>query len=378
MSQTYAARAPRSIYLDFVRGLAVLGILFYHICPGTPMGFGQGSMELFFVISGFLITQTFSRRLQNGFSGIASFTGSRLRRLMPALIAYVILVGVVSYFKGVSLNEIGNSALFAISGLYNWYQIASGSALEGMGGLWSLAIEDQYYYAIVLLGVCIIFAGKQHTVSRVLIRFYIVCASVALIMRIANTALPDVPTIFFSYNTFSRLWGFALGGLAALFALRLNSPIPVAASKARVYSQVCFAAAVVVLLTVKTYEAREFLLGWLIAPVLFGASLLLWSLATKSGTKHDLLARIYGCRIFLFKKHRWVDFFAANVCVLVARIGVACYSIYLFQMSDQLLGFRFPWLVSMAWAVGVGFAIHMLLERRFYRFPEYRFVPVRS
>jgi len=360
-----------------MRGLAVLGILFYHICPGTPMGFGQGSMELFFVISGFLITQTFSRRLEKGFSGIASFTGSRFRRLMPALIAYVILVSIVAYFHGVSLLEIKNSAIFAISGLYNWYQIATDYTLDGMGGLWSLAIEDQYYYAMVLLGVGIILSGKGHAVSRFLIIFYVACAGVALIMRIANTALPDVPTMFFSYNTFSRLWGFACGGLAALFAIRLAAPIPSAVSKARVYSQACFTAAVVVLLTVKTYEAREFLLGWLVAPVLFGGSLLLWSLAMKSGTKHDLLARIYGCRFFLFKKHRWVDFLTANLCILVARIGVACYSIYLFQMSDQLLGFRFHWVISMIWAVAVGFGVHIFLERRFYYFPEYRAVRLR-
>jgi len=378
MPRDNTAKTPRSIYIDFVRGLAVLGILFYHICPGTPMGFGQGSMELFFVISGFLITQTFSRRLEKGFSGIASFAGSRLRRLMPALIAYVILVSFVSYFDGLSLLEIRNSAIFAIAGLYNWYQIATGHALDGMGGLWSLAIEDQYYYAMVLLGIGIILAGKRSAVSSVLIIFYIVCACVALIMRITNTVVPDVPTTFFSYNTFSRLWGFAFGGLAALYASRFSPRAFCATAKARVYYPVCFAAAVAVLLTVKTYEAWEFLLGWLVAPVLFGASLLWWSLATKSGTKHDLLSRIYACRVFLFKKYRWVDFLSANVCVMVARIGVACYSIYLFQMSDQLLGFHFHWVVSMAWALAAGFAVHIVLERRCYRFPEYPFVRLRS
>lgn len=378
MHQENTASKPRSFYLDFVRGLAVLGILFYHICPGTPMGFGQGSMELFFVISGFLITQTFSRRLQKGFSGIASFAGSRLRRLMPALVAYVTFAGIVNYSNGVSLNEIKNSAFFALAGFYNWYQIWSGNAIDGLGGIWSLAVEDQYYYSIAILGCFIILARKQGAPAPILFRFYIVCAGIALAMRVINTIIADLPLMFVSYNTFSRLWGFSCGGLAALCIHRINFQGKFTAVKARVYSQICFIIAVLVLLTVRSYEPRDFLLGWLLAPILFGGNLLLWSLATKNGTKGDLFSRIYRNRFFLWPKVRWLDLCAANLCVLVARIGVACYSIYLFQMSDQLLGFRFPWFVSLAWAVGAGFAVHILLERRFYRFPEYRLVRTRS
>lgn len=111
--------SQRAIFIDFLRGLSVLGILFYHIVPGTPVGLGQGSMEFFFVISGYLITRTFARRLNHGFAGLKDFALSRAKRLLPTLCLYVALIIVVSVVKGQSFQLVFASALWTLAGFYN-------------------------------------------------------------------------------------------------------------------------------------------------------------------------------------------------------------------------------------------------------------------
>lgn len=64
--------------------------------------------------------------------------------------------------------------------------------------------------------------------------------------------------------------------------------------------------------------------------------------------------------------HGWVR------CVyLVAQVGVACYPIYLFQLTNVYMGLNLPWFLSMLWALGIGFAVYQLVEKRFYKFPSY-------
>ena len=146
----------REVSIDFLRGLSVLGILFYHIVPGTPVGLGQGSMEFFFVISGYLITNSFIRRLSEGYKGLFEFVKRRLWRLIPALSLYLFFVGLVNFLNGLSLSLIFQSACWSIVGFYNWFQIFSLNTIRGLGGIWSLSVEDQYYYLILLLGLGIL------------------------------------------------------------------------------------------------------------------------------------------------------------------------------------------------------------------------------
>ena len=73
--------SQRALFIDFLRGLSVLGILYYHIVPGAVVGLGQGSLEFFFVISGYLITKTFASRLSQEFAGLKSFAMRRAESL---------------------------------------------------------------------------------------------------------------------------------------------------------------------------------------------------------------------------------------------------------------------------------------------------------
>jgi peptidoglycan/LPS O-acetylase OafA/YrhL len=359
----------RTIFIDFLRGLSVLGILFYHIVPGTPVGLGQGSMEFFFVISGYLITNSFIRRLGKGYKGLFEFVKSRLWRLIPALLLYLLFVGLVNFLNGFSLLLIIQSSFWSIAGFYNWFQIFSLDTIRGLGGIWSLSVEDQYYYLILLIGLGILcFKVKNH--NKAFFSFYATIAIVSLLMRVFNFVDESNSLSWISYNTISRLWGFACGGLAALalakFSLPCRKPIYVAF--------ISIAGAYICLFTVGKYTAQSFLYGWLWAPAFFSFGVLCWmrEVVLQNDEKtisNDLASKIVDS--FFLKTCAYFISALRIAFVVVAKVGVACYPIYLFQESDKLLGIKLHWFFSIGWAIMLGFLIHCFWERRFYTFPQY-------
>lgn len=360
----------RTIFIDFLRGLSVLGILLYHIVPGTPFGLGQGSMEFFFVISGYLITKSFIRRLSGGSKGLYEFVKSRLWRLIPALLLYLLFVGLVSFLNGFSLSLIFQSTFWSIAGFYNWFQIFSLNTIKGLGGIWSLSVEDQYYYLILLLGLGILsFKVKNH--NKIFYFFYATIALVSFLMRFFNCFDVSNSLSWISYNTVSRLWGFACGGLAALalgkLSLPCKRPLYVAFSS--------IAVAYICLFTVDKYTAQSFLYGWLWAPAFFAFGVLCWMREVIMQNDEKVKSSDVAQKIVYIYSHRLCTHFASAlriVFVFVAKVGVACYPIYLFQESDKLLGIKLHWFFSIGWAVMLGFLIHCFWERRFYTFPQYR------
>jgi peptidoglycan/LPS O-acetylase OafA/YrhL len=107
--------------------------------------------------------------------------------------------------------------------------------------------------------------------------------------------------------------------------------------------------AVIAMISVRTYDATAFLTGWLFCSVLIAGAIL--ALAARSLDTPPLFLRIPGG-------------------IWVARAGVACYPIYLFQAFEKNLNSKIPWLVSLALALVLGGMVHCWLERKFYRFPD--------
>jgi peptidoglycan/LPS O-acetylase OafA/YrhL len=150
--------------LDGLRGLAVIAVVLYHGGVSWANG-GFLGVELFFVLSGFLITSLLIREwLTNGTVVLSNFWARRARRLLPALFVLVIVVGIVYVIKGTfgavpGLFGNGVAALFYYS---NWHQIAIGSSYFAETGptspfqhTWSLAIEEQFYviWPLLVLGI---------------------------------------------------------------------------------------------------------------------------------------------------------------------------------------------------------------------------------
>jgi len=148
--------------LDGLRGIAVAGVLLFH--AGHLQG-GFLGVDLFFVLSGFLITGILIREVHaKGSIGLKAFWIRRSRRLMPALFA--LLIGVALYTAIVAdastLARIRGDALATLFYVANWHSIVAGqsywdifSAPSPLEHTWSLAIEEQFYlvWPFVLWGL---------------------------------------------------------------------------------------------------------------------------------------------------------------------------------------------------------------------------------
>lgn len=135
-----------------LRALAILPVVIYHAVPGWAPG-GFVGVDVFFVISGFLITRILMRELETGNFSIARFYERRVRRLFPALylvLALTVLGGYV-LLPPDALADLGKStgatAAF-VSNLYFWKTSGyfdAASELKPLLHTWSLAVEEQFY-----------------------------------------------------------------------------------------------------------------------------------------------------------------------------------------------------------------------------------------
>ena len=159
-------RAPtfRVTGLDGVRAIAVLLVILYHLSPGAVIG-GYIGVDLFFVVSGFLITTLLLReREATGHISLSGFWRRRARRLLPALglLILVVLHRRLCASAGTCLLGLGAQVLGALTFSSNWLFLAaqsdyfSATAPELFRNLWSLAVEEQFYLLWPLLLVLVL------------------------------------------------------------------------------------------------------------------------------------------------------------------------------------------------------------------------------
>lgn len=151
--QSLPDRLPYMGGIDGLRAIAVLAVLFYH-ADFTWMKGGYLGVEVFFVISGFLITSLLLlERDRTGRIDLRTFWVRRARRLLPALFTLLIVVSLVSLvFVRDAVYRLGRDSLAASSYVTNWYLIGTeDSYFEAFGRppllrhLWSLSVEEQFY-----------------------------------------------------------------------------------------------------------------------------------------------------------------------------------------------------------------------------------------
>jgi peptidoglycan/LPS O-acetylase OafA/YrhL len=158
--------------LDGVRALAIVGVIAYHLNLGWASG-GYLGVDLFFVLSGFLITSLLVEEwVGSGRIVLGRFWGRRARRLLPALflVLAAIMVFIVVYDRfgpsgaaaQIDLSGLRGDALATLFYVANWHSIfahqsyfARFTAPSPLEHTWSLAIEEQFYivWPLVVLGV---------------------------------------------------------------------------------------------------------------------------------------------------------------------------------------------------------------------------------
>jgi len=209
--------------IEGLRGIAVAAVLAFHIQLGWFPG-GFVGVDIFFVISGFLMTEIIGRALDAGKFSLWQFYRGRILRIWPAmfvLIAAALLLGSLSLFPS-DLEKMARAA-FASVLLYNNFFFAynvgyfDGTAVNNVFlHLWSLGVEQQYYLAMPLL---MLLVGRQSGKSNW--RAMLIPLALAASLLLCIIATPPKPIASF-YMLPTRAWEFLLGSVAAFWAAQIR------------------------------------------------------------------------------------------------------------------------------------------------------------
>jgi peptidoglycan/LPS O-acetylase OafA/YrhL len=232
-----AARAGRG--LDFrkdingLRALAVLGVVAFHADRALVPG-GFAGVDVFFVISGFLISRIILSECAAARFSLPMFYAKRARRILPAMLVVVCCVWIVGWFRAAptQFRDIGGGLLGNSYFTVNFWLLR----LAGVGGyfgadsstkpllhLWSLSIEEQFYlvWSVLLFAV--------HGLRRRLLAAVI--AGIFLASLTACVILTPIDPIGAFYLPWTRAWELALGALIAYREVFLLDALPYPARK---------------------------------------------------------------------------------------------------------------------------------------------------
>lgn len=202
--------------IDGLRAIAILPVIWTH--SGLPY-FSGGfiGVDVFFVISGFLITAILLKDFETESFSLSVFYERRARRILPAL---VIVIMVTSLFVPMVsdnpkyISDYGESVLssmFFASNIYFWQTsgyFGSASEISPMLHTWSLAVEEQYYIFFPILLLLIYSFGKKTIITTIV--FILICSLLTSEWGAVNS--PDANF----YLLPSRVWELMAGGLAAV------------------------------------------------------------------------------------------------------------------------------------------------------------------
>ncbi len=204
--------------IDGLRAIAVLSVVAFHAFP-TWMKGGFIGVDVFFVISGFLISTIIFENLERGTFSFAEFYYRRIKRIFPALIIVLSSCLIFGWFSLLpeELNQLGKHILGGasfVSNLVLWSESGyfdNSAETKPLLHLWSLGIEEQFYIVWPFL----VWAAWKRNINifQVIILFFIV----SFILNIWLIHTNPVATFF---SPLTRFWELLCGSLLALYEIR--------------------------------------------------------------------------------------------------------------------------------------------------------------
>lgn len=305
-----------------LRALAVLAVVLYHSDLGLPGGFL--GVDIFFVISGFVITASLLREQNRlGRIRLGAFYWRRFRRLVPPLAAVVAVTLTVS---GILLSPFGPLQTAAATGLAAMFSLAnvvialrtggyfdSAANLNPLLHTWTLSVEEQFYLVFPLVLILSLAFEKRfrHAVGIALV----LVIAISFVLTVTTPLiLGSSPTPFLGfYSPVIRAWEFGVGALLAWWLMRVNSQI----SRYRARLAYIFGLLLIGLSFTSFYQVFLEVIPITVLPVL-GTSLVVFAGAANPWTSDPLRAR-------------WV-----------VLVGAWSYSIYLWHWP-------FIWMSKLLW-----------------------------
>ncbi len=210
-----AARSEHRPDIDGLRALAVLPVVAYHARIGAIPG-GFIGVDVFFVISGYLITQVLLKDIERERFSLLNFYERRVRRIAPALFGVLIGTFIVClrYSLPSELADYSKSLVAATLSASNFYfwrtadYFSAPAVTQPLLHTWSLAVEEQFY---LLWPLCLLFAYRLFRSRLLLATLLVVVVSFALSVV---GAFRDPAATFYLAHT--RAWELLLGALLAI------------------------------------------------------------------------------------------------------------------------------------------------------------------
>ncbi|WP_020473816.1 acyltransferase family protein [Zavarzinella formosa] len=289
--------------IDGLRAVAVLSVVIGHAQLGLPGGFV--GVDVFFVISGYLIAGLIRKDLQAGTFSLVDFWMRRIRRILPALAVVTAATITAGWFillpqDYVSLARSVRALLLMFSNMYfmqdtGYFQQTAEE--KPLLHTWSLAVEEQFYLVVPLVLMLLVKMRRE--------RPAVVLLSLALI---ASFAVSVIGTHRFPVTTFyimpARAWELLVG---TLLAYRPMDKSPGGSLRRELAA---FAGLAAIVTPAFLYDQKTLFPGWAALPPVAGAGLLIW--AGGRSVRRPLVNRFLSARPVVF-------------------VGLISYSLYLWH-----------------------------------------------
>ena len=334
--------SPSSRYrpdIDGLRAIAVMLVVNFHAFPEAMPG-GFIGVDIFFVISGFLITGIIVRELDQQRFGLAAFYNRRIRRIFPALIVVLCVTLVLGWlwmlpaaYAQLSGDVFASAAFFSNIALLlqsGYFDIESGK--KPLLHLWSLGIEEQFYliWPLILM-----------LAARLRLSILAVASVVGIASFVLNVALIGSNPVATFYLPFTRAWELLAGAALACGWSHFGQTSTASNLRASI-------GLLLIAIAAGALDTKSAFPGWWAALPVAGAALLLSAPAA------------WGCRTLLTSR-------------LLVWIGLISYPLYLWHwpllVFFGIIKFGPLTLLERELIVGLSFALAWLT----YRFVESTF-----
>ena len=295
--------------IDGLRCLAVISVVLYHaqivIFGYQPFKGGFIGVDIFFVISGYLITSIILREIiEKGNFSFKNFYERRARRILPALL-FVMLVSLPFswiYLYPIDLVNFSKSILYSLGFTSNFYFNYSGLEYGSPEGLlkpflhtWSLSVEEQYYLLFPVILFIIVRYCKKYLFYFLLITFV-----VSLVIADWGSKNYPSPTFYFLH---SRIWELICGSLIAYFEIKKNHR-----NQNKILSQVLpILGFSLIVCSILFFNNKTLHPSFYTLMPVTGVALILWYT-----DKNDIISKIFSYKLFV-------------------QIGLISYSLYLWH-----------------------------------------------
>lgn len=330
--------------IDGLRGLAVVPVVLFHAQVSLFSG-GYVGVDVFFVISGYLITTLLWGDIQQERFSILKFYERRARRILPALFSIILFSLAAGYFLLLpnDFHNLASSALSSVlfySNVFFWREFASflgALELQPLLHTWSLAVEEQFYIFFPILLWCIVKWKRSILVGAIALG-----GTGSFFLSVWASSI-DPAGNFFLIPT--RAWELAVGSLLALGVFGSPNQVQLLRGLAGVTGLGAICSAVFF------YDIHTDFPGLAAALPVFGTAAIIWAGSASAATP-SFVTRLLSLKPFVF-------------------VGLISYSLYLWHWP--LLVFARHWFTQTqlsALATALIFALSFVLAILSWRFIE--------